>query len=138
MFNFFNFIIMEKIKFVDSSFKELSEAKGNPPYAVDLGVQNYQFGKDKGKFHLFCSVSPLAKNLEWYEIRKVLDHLRELNPDIKFTIPDHHVYDQLCKLGVKIDNGWIRCFADCMDEMADVYVVFGFEPNAERHQIELF
>lgn len=129
---------MEKVKFVDASFNELSvDAQESKRYAVDLGVQTYQFGKDKKEFHLFCSVKPLAKGIEWYEIRKILESLAELNPDVKFAIPDHNVYDQLCKLGVEIDNGWIRCFADYEPESADVYVVFGFEPQAGLHSIAL-
>ena len=130
---------MEKIRFVDAAFKELPEkAQKSQRYAVDLGIRPYQFGREKGDFHLFCLLEPVARNQGWYKVWRFLTALRRLNEDVKFAILDSSVYDLLCKAGIRIDNAWIESDADYWGEEADIYVVFGFAPDAEFHPIVLF
>lgn len=129
---------MEKVKFTDLSLNVLpSETLEEKRFAVDLGIRSYRFGKEQVNVHLFCSAKPLARNLEWHKVCKFLRRLRDMNPDVRFSIPNLDIYNQMCKDGIINGSCWRKCNSDDFEGEGNVYVVFGFAPEAKKHPITL-
>lgn len=152
-------MVMEKFKFVDASFKEISlNETQKQSFAVDLGVRHGYAKRwlPMENIHFFVSACPWAKGLDKKEAEKFIFALKQRNPEVQFSLLN---LEQIIKLNLmgninnfQILDCWTSSYrldkhgrlegfcslkdgqqiVDLGENKADVYVLFGFIPQQEK------
>ena len=155
-------MVMEKIKFVDSSFKEvLPNVSVERRFAVDLGVRCGYVKRwlPMENLHFFVSASPWAKGMDKNEAEKFILALKRKNPEVQFSLLNLEQIDKLNLLGktegFQILNCWTSSYhldkhgrlegfcslsdgqqvVDWGKNKTDVYILFGFVPEQEKQVV---